>query len=277
MSLLYIAQQITIYFGSFLLVAGLIGNGINILVFSSVLTYRKTPCTFYFLISSIINIAYLTINLISRIVTEASGIDLTIISISWCKIRNFFLATLVLIALSCSCLATIDHYFATSQSAYVRRFSNIKWAHRIATIMIIFWCLHGILPLVFFTITPVPKTCTYLNAGYKIYALVYFFGLVTSIPISVMVFFAYLTYRNIHLTRVLAEQQADRQLTRMVLIQILLVVIGFLPYAANTAYNYITSQFIKDTNQQIEELFVLTIFSLLPYLYYAVCLFFLLR
>ena len=61
MSLPYIGQQITIYVGFFLLIAGVVGNGINVLVFSSVRAYRTTPCTFYFLCASIYNIIYISI------------------------------------------------------------------------------------------------------------------------------------------------------------------------------------------------------------------------
>ncbi len=50
MSLSYIGQQITIYGGFFTVVVGLVGNGINILIFSSVGNYRKTPCTFIILL-----------------------------------------------------------------------------------------------------------------------------------------------------------------------------------------------------------------------------------
>ena len=88
MSLLSLDQQITIYGGLFLLIIGVIGNGINILVFSTFRNYRTTLCTFYFLIASVFNIAYITINLISRIVGVGFGIDLTRTSISWCKIRE---------------------------------------------------------------------------------------------------------------------------------------------------------------------------------------------
>ncbi|CAF4219963.1 unnamed protein product, partial [Adineta steineri] len=90
MSLLYISQQITIYLGLFLLITGVVGNGLLILTFSAVRTYRKTPCTFYFLIRSADNIAFILINLISRIVSAGYGIDLTRTSVVWCKIRQYF-------------------------------------------------------------------------------------------------------------------------------------------------------------------------------------------
>ena len=252
------------------MVIGAIGNSINILVFSSVRNYRTTPSTFYFLIASLINFGFITINLISRVVTTASGFDFTRTSAVWCKIRQFFLVTLCLITLTCSCLATIDQYFITSQNARVRRLSNIKWTHRIVIIMIIIWCLHGISVFLYYNISPVTKTCTITNDGYDSYSLFYFFGLVTAIPILLMILFAYLTYCNIKKTVVLAQQQADRQIARMVFIQILLIIIAFVPYSINYVYSLITSGVSKNTDRIIKETFALTILSLLSYLYYAV-------
>ena len=144
MSLPYIGQQITIYVGFFFLIAGVVGNGINVLVFSSVRAYRTTPCTFYFLCASVYNIIYMSITLPSRIVISGYGIDLTRTSTSWCKMRQFISVSTILTSLTCSCLATIDQFFSTSQSAHLRRFSNIKWAHRIVIIATIIWLCHAV-------------------------------------------------------------------------------------------------------------------------------------
>jgi hypothetical protein len=81
MSLPYIGQQITIYAGLILLIAGIIGNGINIFIFSTVGNYRKTPCTFYFIVASIANIVYILFNFTTRIIGTINGIDFTTISI----------------------------------------------------------------------------------------------------------------------------------------------------------------------------------------------------
>jgi hypothetical protein len=223
--------------------------------------------------ASIHNFAYVVINLISRVVSTGFGIDLTRTSVVWCKARQFCLFTLSLITLTCSCLAMIDQFFATSQSANLRRLSNIKWAHRIVIIVIILWCLHGIAPILFYDILPTTKTCGISNTGFSTYLLIFLFGLICAIPCSVMLIFGYLTYRNIHLTRVLAEQQADRQLVRMTLIQVVLVLISFIPYAINNAYGIVTSKITKDADRLAKESFASTIFNLVPYIYYAVCLF----
>lgn len=119
MSLVYISQQITIYGGFFLLVTGLIGNSINVLVFLTVRTYSTTPCSFYFLVVSIDNIVFLTINLIPRILITGYGIDLTRTSLVWCKARNYFLGALSLISFAIVYLPSIDQFLVTSRSAYL--------------------------------------------------------------------------------------------------------------------------------------------------------------
>ena len=212
------------------------------------------------------------INLISRIVSAGYGIDLTRSSSTWCKIRAFCVFTLSLITLSCSCLAMIDQFFATSQSVSLRRLSSIKRAHRIAFTMIVVWCLHGIPCLLFFHISPITNTCVNTNTAYAIYIPIYILGLVCTVPVTVMNIFGCLTYRNIHLTRVLAQQQADRQLVRMTLIQVMLIIVCIVPYGIYNTYSLITSGMAKNANRLINEGFALTIISLLPYFFYAVCL-----
>jgi hypothetical protein len=72
---------------------------------------------------------------------------------------------------------------------------------------------------------------------------------------TVMGVFGCLTYRNICQTRVLAEQQADRQLTRMTLFEVILVFTCLIPYSINSVYNLITENIIKDANQLLKEKF----------------------
>jgi hypothetical protein len=140
-------------------------------------------------------------------------------------------------------------------------------------IAIIVWFLHGIPCLLFFDISLVTNKCVNTNTVYVTYITIYLLTLVSFIPALVTLIFGYLTYRNIHLTRVLAEQQADRQLVRMTLIQVVLVVICITPYGVNSAYSLITSGVSKDANRLIKESFASTIFALVPYVYYAVCKF----
>jgi hypothetical protein len=273
MSLSYVGQQITIYAGFFILLVGIVGNGMNIFIFSSVAIYRTTPCSFYFLVGSIYNILYVLINVTNRIITGGYEIDLNSIGIIWCKARQFCAITLSLITLSCSCLATIDQYLATSQNVHLRRCSNIEWARRSVFVVIIVWCLHGIPCILFYTILPDSSKCTSINAMYAAYLPICILVLICAAPVTIMIIFGYLAYRNIRQTIVLAERHADRQLTKMTLIQVVLVVICIAPSGVNSAYGLITARVAKDANRLIIENFALTVLSLIAYFYYAVCLF----
>ncbi|CAF1132494.1 unnamed protein product [Adineta steineri] len=268
MSLSYVGTQLTIYVGSAILIAGILGNGINIFIFSSVRTYRNTPSTFYFLVGSIHNLLYLAINLTFRIVSVGSGFDLTRTSLAWCRARSFFLSTISVISFTCSCLATIDQFLATSQSAHLRRYSKIELAYRIVLVAMVVWYLQGIPWILYQNISPISNTCVRTDAIYAIYVSVYLLLVLCVIPVVVMIGFGFLTYRNIRLTIALAELRADRQLAKMTLIQVVLVIISIIPYGINNAYGLITTGMTKDANRILIESFVSTIVSLITYLYY---------
>ena len=174
-----------------LLIAGVIGNGINILIFLSVRTYRTTPCTFYFLVTSMVNMMYLMINLVVRIVTTGLMTDLTHTSLIWCKTRMFLVGVFSLTSFTCSCLATIDQFFVTSQNANLRRYSNVQWAYRIVFITIIVCCLHGIPCLIYFEISPISNACIITSTIYNLYLSLYTLILTCTIPVSIMVIFGY--------------------------------------------------------------------------------------
>lgn len=271
--MLYVAQQFTIYVGLFLVIIGLIGNSFTVLVFSTVQNYRITPSSFYFLTIAILNIFFVPMNIISRVVSGGYEIDLTRTSLAWCKIRLYLIANISLISFTCLCLASIDQFLITSRNVYVRNLSNIKWARRIVFITIIVSCLHSVPCLIYMDISTITQTCINTNPAFVVYISVYVLTFNCFIPIIIMAVFAYLTYRNIHLTRALAEQHADHQLTRMTLMQVLVVVITLIPYGINTVYNLITTGITKDVDRSLKELLAITISSMLANIYYVVCLF----
>ncbi|CAF1427640.1 unnamed protein product [Adineta steineri] len=269
MSLTYIGQQFTIYGGMFFLIGGLIGNSTNILVFSNVRTYRRTPCTFYFLTASIANIIYMSFNFTTRIYGSIYGIDFTSISTNWCKIRQFLIMIFSMITLTCSCLATIDQFLATSKNIRLRRLSNIKWSHRIVFIIVILWFLHAIPSLFFFDISLATKKCGAIHPVYAVYNRIYLLGLLCFIPMTITIIFGCFTYRNIRMTRGLIEQNVDRQLAKMTLFQVILIIFSLTPYSINSIYGLVTENFVKDTNQLTKENFITTIVTVITYSYYS--------
>ena len=214
---------------------------------------------------------YILINLTTRLLIGFRSFDPSNYSPVWCKIRYFSVSTLSAIVLTCSCLVTIDQYLFSSRNPRIRRFSNIKWAHRMAFIFIMIWFLHGIPVLVYYEISSITNTCTYNNPIHYQYILICTLVVLCFIPVATMVLFAYLTYRNIRQTLALREQQADRQLVRMTFIQVFLVLISIFPYGLCSLYLSITTNVTKDSDRSLKEALSATVTLMLSYVYYAVC------
>lgn len=272
MSLLDVSHQIHIYGGFIFIIAGLTGNFMNVLIFSSIRTYRTTPCTFYFLIHGLGSIAFLIINLPYRILSSGYGSDFLQTSSIWCKTRQYLIISIGSLIFTCSCLSTIDQYLSTSRNVYLRNLSNIKLAYRLILITLIVCCLHAIPGIFYFNIHPISNICAITNTIYAYYAIGYILGLNCIIPVLIMFLFGCLTYRNIRAVRHLVAQQTDRQLTKMTLFQIIVVIVTVTPYGIGFVYNLITSGTTKSSTRLQIESFISTQLDLLVYTFYVVCI-----
>ena len=271
MSLVDAAQQLTIYIGFFLLITGFVGNSINIIVFASVRSYRQNPCTFCFLVEAVNNLLYLTLLLTSRIASTGFGIDATRTSEFWCKTRSFFINFCIPSSLGCICLAAIDQLFVTSRNIRIRQLSQLKYTHRSLLILIIFWFVYAIVfGPVSDSISPITHSCMSNSSGLEVYAFMAVIVIYCFIPVSIISITGYFTYRNIRQTVALREQNADRQLVKMVLVQGIVVVISIIPYAIIIFYDYMTSEMDKTPARQEIEYFITIAIILLSYVYYTV-------
>lgn len=234
-----ITQQTSINFGIPVLIAGLMGGLLNTIVFLSLRTFRQNSCAFYLTIMSIVNMGQLMTGLLSRIMISGYGIDWTATSAFYCKFRYFLLQTCTLVSLTCICLATIDQYFATSSNLRWKQwFCQLKIAFCLTVITVIFWLLHGILYLVFFGWTPSaipgPGSCIILNSIFGLYHVYgYFLTLSGFLPITIMVVFALLAFRNIHRSDhqnvPIVRRELEKQLTTMVLTHVAINSLLLLP------------------------------------------------
>ncbi|CAF1053527.1 unnamed protein product [Adineta ricciae] len=269
MSLVYIVQQIMAYSGIFFLVFGMFGNTMSIYIFSSVPTYRRTPATFYFLIESIFKILFLIINLLPRVVVLVIGYDFTNTSSFWCKLRQGTLIVSATIAITLASLCMIDQYLITSSNASVRRLSQIKISHRVSFIITVICCLHAIPFYLYIEISPITKTCVPVNPGLAAYVPIYFLIILCGIPASILLIFGSLTYRNIRRTINLSERCADRQLLKMTVLQIILLVCCTGPLGVYYLYSLFTSEIIKDQDRITKEYLAYAMISTEQGFYYS--------
>jgi len=235
----FIGNQIIIYGGIPVFVAGVLGGLLNTLVFLSLQTFRQSSCAFYLTVMSIVDIGQLVFGCLSRILITLSSVDPTVTSLFYCKTRYYFNQVCNGTALTCLCLATIDQYFATCTRPRWQQFCNIKLARRLVISNVIFWILHGIPYIVFYNhvLSPTTKTITCIDTNnifdqYRIFFIV--LVLTGYLPIAIATLFGWMAYHNVqqiaYRTIPLVRRELDKQLTVMVLVQVVINIFTLLPY-----------------------------------------------
>jgi hypothetical protein len=258
----FISQQIHIYFGLSILILGVIGGILNIIIFTTLKTFRETTCAFYLTAVSIVNIGELLTALLIRVLSEGFNIDIK--KIPWvCKMQIYIVVWCALFSMTVMCLATIDQYI--SMSTY-RHYSNKRVAQRAIILICIFLGLYCICFPIYYD-APFGK-CTIINPRFAIYmthfqfpVLLGFLPLTTMTTFSVLAFYSARTLisRQINIVRL----SRDRQLTAMTLFHAVFVVITTLPYII--FYIYSLNQTSKDPEQIARNNLIYTITVLIDY------------
>lgn len=225
--------------GITILVLGIVGNVLNILVFLSLKTFRENSCAFYLTAMSFLNLGQLLTSALPRLMNMCFSIDWSSSSLFYCKFRAYCFQVCSLASFTCMCLATIDQYLTTSTYFWWQRWSSVKYAHFFFAISLVIWILHGIPVVVFFRQVPSASTgdivCIITNSNFQSY---YTYGftliLLSSLPVGVTALFGSLAYRNV--TRLafrtvpLVRRELDKQLTVMVLVQVVFTFVVIVPY-----------------------------------------------
>ncbi|CAF1122980.1 unnamed protein product [Adineta steineri] len=238
-------NQSTIYGGFIVFCIGMIGNILNISIFTSLKIFRQTSAAFYMTVTSSVNIFQLVVGLLSRIMITGYNIDPTKTSSFICKARQFTLITTMLIAFTCMCFAVIDQYLSLTNSW--RHFCTVKIASRLVIIAFIVWFLHGITIFLYvdldISLGSNQTTCSVINAGYSIYYSRFLFPILLGfLPLIIRIIFGLLAFVNVrrlkkHQTPIVRLEH-DKQLTTMVLVEVTIDVLITLPYII---YNHIYS------------------------------------
>ena len=276
----FVSKQLSIYLGIPILITGVIGGILNTIVFLSLRTFRENSCICYMVIMSCANVGQLVTGLLTRTMIIGFEIDWTQSSAFYCKFRVYGLQFCGLVSVTCYCLATIDQYLATCSRPQWQQWCTVKIASRLSLIVALVWILHGIPFLVFYNIIVQPSTgksvCTITNTMFSQY-LTYFYQMtiVSSLPVCVTVLFGYLAYRNVqHLayrTIPLVRRELDKQLTTMVLYQVLFNIFTIVPYVIVLIISSLVPNNADPTLASIVQ-FASTLAILLYYSYYAVSL-----
>ena len=258
----FITQQIYIYFGLFILVFGLIGGILNVIIFTTLNTFRETTCGFYLTTLSLINTAQLLPAFFVRVLSDGLGTGIR--NISWvCKIHTYVTVWCILSSMATLCLAAIDQYI--SMSAY-RHYSTKRFARRAILSIFVIVSLYCICFAIY---SSVPfGICTMINSSFLTYVSRFHSPILRSfLPMTTMTTFSLLAFysartlnrRQINIVRL----SRDRQLTAMTLCHVVSVVITTLPYII--FYIYTLSQTTQDPERIARNNMILAVTTLTYY------------
>ncbi len=250
-----IIQKITLYYGIPVFCFGVIGALLNILVFLSWGISQHKSCVFYLIVMSILDLSRFWTNTLLNILSWGYDIDLSVRSLFICKIRVFIYTIFSLGSITCLCLAIIDQYFSTCSRPFWRRFSNIKLARYLTSIILIIYTIHAIPYFIYFNHIHSPLTnqtiCQITNAKFiQYHTYGYFLTLTNILPILTAIggWMAYRSAKRLSSGEVsIFQYELDKELTTMILIQILVYLCTFLPYSIQSMY----ALFIFNQNEPI--------------------------
>ncbi|CAF0973357.1 unnamed protein product [Adineta ricciae] len=234
-----ISKYISIYAGTPIFILGVAGGVCNLIVFLSLQTFRHSSSAIFLTVMSFVNIGQLVTGLLSRIMISGFDIDWTRTSEFYCKFRIFCLQFCALSSYTCLCLATINQFMATSFRIRWQQCFDVRRAIIACGIFLIIWIAQGIPAIVAFNLSYNTQTktvsCTITDASYSpYYSYVYLLILQGVLHLVIDITFGSLAYWNVrqipYRTVPLVRRELDKQLTSMVLVQVVYKTAVVVPY-----------------------------------------------
>jgi len=264
-----------IYAGLPICIFGIIGNIINLRLLFSI---QSNSTSFLLFVSSFFNVIALSEGLLPKILIIGFNIDASSTSMIWCKIRYFIAYTATMASLTCFCFASIDRFFVSCRSVTWRNRSRLSTA-KIAILIAVLVIIASNVPLLFFFTIIQVKTdtdnttpvCSLISPGLLFYISYIFRPVLLSIlPGAILGITGWLTYRNItSITDIQLRGTFQRNLTSMILLQIVAVIIPIIPFATMNIYQLITSSMVKSSYRLAQEALILNITNIILYISYA--------
>jgi hypothetical protein len=252
-----------------LLIIGTFGHLCNLIIFSKK-AQRSNPTSLYFLSTTISNLISLYIGMFTRLLQDALNINLINTNISFCKIRSFFLYVSLGLSNWFILLATIDRYLISSNDNNRRQLSTLKNAYRSIAFLTISFSLCFCHIFILYDIQS--SSCYPQYGSYRIFNDVQILIQVSLLPPILMTLFGILTIRNIRaVQRRIANtmntrmRQRDIQLSKMLLLQVIIIVVCSFPFAISQLTTTMTLTSFKTPLRLAVENFISQIGRYLSY------------
>ncbi|CAF1351678.1 unnamed protein product [Didymodactylos carnosus] len=239
----YLSLQVNRYLPIPLFILGSIGSTLNVLIFTRK-SLKTNSCTKYFLASTTANFFVIYFVILLRILSDGYGIDPSIYSNEFCKIRYYITYTARSLSSWFIVLACVDRFASSCQTAKYRKFSTVPIAYfSIATATLLGFLSYLHVPLLFgvqYTTNGIPS-CYALTGPYRIFADLFYTVCYAAVPPIIMITFGILIVLNIKNTHrqitpamstgVIGNRRKDHHFMIMLLFQVGTIFVFTMPIA----------------------------------------------
>jgi len=279
-----IGQKLMIFGGITMCILGIIGNILNIYVFSIWSRFKQSRnqinnightsnSPLYLLTSSCANLIVIIYPLLTRIIYDGYKYRIgqnTIFIL--CKFRYYVLYTFDLISLTCICMATLDRYLISSRNVRLRRLSTTrKRTKQILLIIIFLFGLHNIPIAIYFEVSNLGQCDIFTSSYYYYYLYVLQLSLHGIIPICFLSIFGTLTYKQLRIIGRQSSMNMDKKSSRMILLMSVTIVLSSIPYCIEQLYYAIASD---DSNEISSIVFLCHVIASILFYTNPVCSFY---
>ncbi|UJR29708.1 hypothetical protein I4U23_017257 [Adineta vaga] len=246
-----VSQWLNYFFGIPIIIFGIIGAILTIIVFIRQRTFWHNPTITYLLAGAFMTALHLPTIYLLVVLAQGFNIVLFMKYEIICRLFNYFLYVTTVSAIYFPCLAAFDQYASTSRNAAFRnRWHNMKVVRFAICGTILFWL---ILYLPVLIVSDLSHGYCYITS-YNIRIMLNYITVplfFTIIPIILIIFCLRGIVRNLR-GFVLNNQQDrfERQIRRMLIAQLLVLVVSGFPFALESAYLEATAT-LQKSNLQI--------------------------
>ncbi|UJR32655.1 hypothetical protein I4U23_020115 [Adineta vaga] len=273
--------------GLILMCLGTISSIISLMVFTKK-NLRKNPCAFYYIAVNIGNLFIIYTSFLSTTMQQGFNIDPSIYNLSFCRLRFYTILLFDVLSPTYLIFASIDRVLLTSQNALTRQRSTPRLASICILSITLFWSIgHTHLLLYTKIMQPLPNyfVC-YFQYGIYLTIISYYLVIIKGICIPLcMLIFGLWTVQNVRnvgrITLALnnlsiavavptgnlrSTHSKDRQLIRILLIDISVYVIFSLMLSSVLMYEQITQYQAKNRAQTYLASFLISISTFSAYI-----------
>ncbi|CAF1389930.1 unnamed protein product [Adineta ricciae] len=236
---------------------------------------RKNPFSIYLIAFNISNLCYIWLSLFPLFFNQILNINPTTYNLSYCRFYYYLSYILNMLCPSFLILASIDRVLISSPNALTRQKSTRRLAFILLILVTFLWFIYYCQYLfrinMNILVGPIP-ICYFDLGDYSLYvnysAIV--LGLIPPILLSIC---ALKTFQNLHRDRFLEGNenqnrqitQNNRQLIRMLFVEILIDVVCTIIQPIVLSYLFTTIYVVKSSQQRNIESFILNVSNFLSY------------